>query len=102
MNIPGPLLRKLYTVGSLRNTDTGAQFALKNRLTDVEVVSLDRLAIDGGAVALDQVRLGLSNQRFLLPSQVDHAHIYAATQIYDLHAPIVGGHQGALGGGQWN
>jgi len=74
MNIPGPLLRTLYTVGSLRNTGTGAQFALKNRLSDAEVTALRGIAIDGGPVALDQVRLGLSDQRFLAPSQVDAAH----------------------------
>ncbi|HEY6947038.1 MAG TPA: hydroxymethylglutaryl-CoA reductase [Candidatus Acidoferrum sp.] len=74
MNIPAPLLRKLYTVGSLRNTDTGAQFALKNRLSDAEVTALRGIAIDGGQVALDQVRLGLSDERTLTPDQVDSAH----------------------------
>lgn len=74
MIIPGPMLRRLYTIGSLKNTDTGAQFALKNRLSDAEVTALRGIAIDGGPVALDQVRLGLSDQRFLTPSQVDAAH----------------------------
>jgi hydroxymethylglutaryl-CoA reductase (NADPH) len=71
--IPGTLLRKLYTVGSLKNTDIGAQFVLKNRLTDAEVTALRGIAIDGGPVALDQVRLGLSD-RILTPSQVDSTH----------------------------
>ena len=31
-------LNSLYTVGSLRNTRTGAQFAIKNRLSDAELV----------------------------------------------------------------
>ena len=74
MNIPAPLLRKLYTVGSLRNTESGAEFALKNRLSDAEVTALRRIAIDGGSVALDRVRLGLSDQRTLTPDQVDAAH----------------------------
>jgi hydroxymethylglutaryl-CoA reductase (NADPH) len=74
MNIPGPLLRKLYTIGSLRNTDTGPQFALKNRLSDAEVTALRRIAIDGGIVALEQVQLGLPDQRVVSPSQVDAAH----------------------------
>ncbi len=74
MNIPGPLLQKLYTIGSLRNTKTGAEFALKNRLRDAEVTALHGIAIDGGPVALDQVRLGLPDQRSLTPSQVDAAH----------------------------
>jgi hydroxymethylglutaryl-CoA reductase (NADPH) len=74
MNIPGPLLQKLYTLGSLRNTETGAQFALKNRLSDAEVTAFHGIKIDGGTVALDQVRLGLSDQRIVTPSQVDAAH----------------------------
>jgi hydroxymethylglutaryl-CoA reductase (NADPH) len=74
MNIPGLLLQRLYTTGSLHNTDTGAQFALKNRLSDAEVIALRRIVIDGGVVSLDQVRLGLSDQRVLTPAQVDAAH----------------------------
>lgn len=74
MNIPNSLIRRLYTTGSLRNTDTGAQFALKNRLSDAEVTALRGIAIDGGPVALDKVRLGLSDQRSLAPSEVDATH----------------------------
>jgi hydroxymethylglutaryl-CoA reductase (NADPH) len=74
MNLPVPLLQRLYTVGSLKNTDTGAQFALKNRLSDAEVTALRGVAIDGGSVALDHVRLGLPDQRVLTPAQVDAAH----------------------------
>ena len=53
MNTPDFLLQKLYTIGSLRITDTGAQIVLKNRFSDAEVISLRRLVIDGGAVSLD-------------------------------------------------
>src|SRR5690349_5886850 len=68
--IPALLLKKLYTVGSLRNTSAGAQFALKNRLTDAEVVSVQRIAIDGCAVALDDVQLDLEDGRVLKANQV--------------------------------
>ena len=74
MNAPDFLLQKLYNIGSLRNTDTGAQFVLKNRLSDAEVISLRRIVIDGGAVSLDKVRLGLSDKRVFTPSQVDAIH----------------------------
>lgn len=74
MIVPGPLIRKLYTLGSLRNTGTGAQFVLKNRLTDAEVTGLRGITIDGGRVALEHVRLGLADQRVLTPEQVDTAH----------------------------
>jgi len=71
MFIPNPILQRLYTVGSLRNTESGAQFALKNRLHDAEVTALRGLAIDGGPVALDRIRLGLADQRLLRPDQVN-------------------------------
>jgi hydroxymethylglutaryl-CoA reductase (NADPH) len=52
MTIPKVLLKRLYTEGSLKNTDAGAQFALKNRLSDVEVVGLGTVAIDGRPAAI--------------------------------------------------
>lgn len=92
MNIPGPLLQRLYTIGSLRNTDTGTQFVLKNRLSDAEVTSLRRIAIDGGPVALEQVRLRLSDQRILTPSQVDAAHplSFPLRSTVTVHAAMAG------------
>lgn len=74
MNVPNLLLKRLYTLGSLRNTDTGAQFALKNRLSDAEVTALHGIVIDGNPVALDQVRLDLPNQRLFNPAQLDAEH----------------------------
>lgn len=74
MKIPAPLLQKLYTMGSLRNTETGAQFALKNRLSDAELTAVHGIVIDGGQVELDHVLIGLSDQRILTPSELDAAH----------------------------
>ena len=74
MQIPSILLRKLYTAGSLRNTGAGAQFALKNRLSDAELVGLSSIAIDGTLLAMDQVRLELDDHRLLTPSELNPAH----------------------------
>jgi hydroxymethylglutaryl-CoA reductase (NADPH) len=74
MHIPSLLLRKLYTEGSLRNTNGGAEFALKNRLSDAELVGLRSLAIDGQPVALADVRIRAGGQQSLTPDQVDEAH----------------------------
>ena len=41
MTIPKVLLKRLYTEGSLKNTDAGAQFALKNRLSDVIEIAFE-------------------------------------------------------------
>src|SRR5690348_2026269 len=72
--IPNLLLRRLYTVGSLRNTDGGAQFALKNRLTDAELIGLRSIAIDGRALPLERVRLDLHDGSVIAPDQISPAH----------------------------
>lgn len=74
MMIPSLLLKKLYTLGSLKNTPTGVQFAIKNRLSDGELVGVHGVAIDGGPVALETVWLGLADSREIPASQVDAAH----------------------------
>jgi hydroxymethylglutaryl-CoA reductase (NADPH) len=72
--IPNLLLKKLYTVGSLRNTESGAEFALKNRLRDAELVGLGSIAIDGHPLALDRVRLDLEDGRAVPADQVSPSH----------------------------
>jgi hydroxymethylglutaryl-CoA reductase (NADPH) len=74
MEIPTFLLKKLYTVGSLKNAGGGAQFALKNRLMDAEVVGLRAVAIDGQPVDLDRVRLEVPDLGILTPAEIDAAH----------------------------
>ena len=74
MKIPNILLRKLYTTGSLKNADGGAQFALKNRLSDAELVGVSTLAIDGKTLALDDVRLEVQDRGVLAPTELDAAH----------------------------
>jgi len=74
MDIPNLLLQKLYTLGSLRNTEQGAQFALKNRLSDAELTALRGIRIDGHPVALDQVRMDVADQRLYTPAQLDAQH----------------------------
>jgi hydroxymethylglutaryl-CoA reductase (NADPH) len=74
MMIPGSLLKRLYTLGSLKNIGGGAQFALKNRLSDAELTALRSIAIDGNPVALENVRLDLSDRRGLPAAEVDAAH----------------------------
>src|SRR5579872_6965717 len=74
MTIPNLLLKRLYTVGSLKNAGGSAEFAIKNRLSDAELVGLRSIAIDGHAVALEHVRLDLQDGRMVPASQVSAAH----------------------------
>jgi hydroxymethylglutaryl-CoA reductase (NADPH) len=68
------LLKQLYTTGSLKNTDSGAKFALKNRLSDAELVSLRSVSIDGKPLALENVRLEVEDRRVLVSTDLDAAH----------------------------
>lgn len=70
MIIPSMLLKKLYTLGSLKNTDRGVQFAVKNRLSDVELTGLKKIAIDGKEMSLDSLQLVLNDGRVLTPAQL--------------------------------
>jgi hydroxymethylglutaryl-CoA reductase (NADPH) len=71
--MPALMIERLYTVGSLRNTDAGARFAIKNRLADAELVAVRHLVIDGCPVALEKVRLRLDDGRILAPGEVSGA-----------------------------
>ena len=73
MLIPSLLLKKLYTLGSLKNTPAGVEFAIKNRLSDAELVGLVRIAVDGRDVPLSALRLTMEDGRVLTPSQITPA-----------------------------
>ncbi len=74
MLIPNMLLKKLYTAGSLKNTEAGTEFVLNNRLSDAELVGVRRIAIDGAPVPLEAVQLEVASRGVLAPAQVDNAH----------------------------
>jgi len=57
MRIPAMLLKKLYTFGSLTNTDEGFQFSVKNRLTDTVIHSVKSIRVDGQVLAHSQLIL---------------------------------------------
>jgi hydroxymethylglutaryl-CoA reductase (NADPH) len=73
MLIPSMLLKKLYTLGSLKNAAPGVQFAVKNRLSDAELTGLRSIAIDGRSIALSEVTLELADGKTLNPDQISAA-----------------------------
>jgi hydroxymethylglutaryl-CoA reductase (NADPH) len=70
MLIPSLLLKKLYTLGSLRNTPQGVEFSIKNRLSDAELIGLKSVTIDGREIPLRTVKLTMRDGRQLLPDQI--------------------------------
>ncbi|MEO1447907.1 MAG: hydroxymethylglutaryl-CoA reductase [Bacteroidota bacterium] len=67
---PSLLLKQLYTFGSLKNTSTGTQFSLKNRLSDATITSLNGVSIGGHAIPLDKIQIQLSDGKTLNPADV--------------------------------
>ena len=70
MPIPQLLLRRLYTLGSLENDPGGFHFEIKNRLTDVTLVGLRRLRVDGEDVPLRDIELQLRDGRVVRAGDV--------------------------------
>ena len=57
--VPKALLKRLYNHSSLRNTDGGVRFSIKNRLGPARVEAVDHLLIDGGDVPHERIRLSV-------------------------------------------
>jgi hydroxymethylglutaryl-CoA reductase (NADPH) len=53
MFIPSAMRKQLYTIGSLKVTQNGLSFSLKNRLRDIFLLGLKELSIDGHDIALE-------------------------------------------------
>jgi hydroxymethylglutaryl-CoA reductase (NADPH) len=70
MKIPGLILRQLYTYGSLKNTGSGIQFTLKNRLSEATLVGIYDIRVNGAEIPTDKVYLRFGNGVSLQPRQV--------------------------------
>ena len=65
VTVPGFLLRRLYVKQSLRKTDTGFEFELRNRLGSGYAHGIQPLKVDGVEVPLDLARFVLEGQETL-------------------------------------
>ena len=70
MDVSSLLLRQLYTFGSLANTDDGFRFRLKNRLSPAALTGVAGVTVDGHAVPLEHLTLGVGDGRFLAAAAV--------------------------------
>jgi hydroxymethylglutaryl-CoA reductase (NADPH) len=60
--IPSMLLKKLYQKGSLKNTEGGFEFALKNTLAPGTIVGLRTLVVDGQKVDPAQIEVSFGGK----------------------------------------
>jgi hydroxymethylglutaryl-CoA reductase (NADPH) len=57
LDIPEKVLKRLYTYGSLKNTDDGIQFEVKNRLQDAKFAGINRTEINGERIEPSRITL---------------------------------------------
>lgn len=74
MLIPSLLLKQLYTFGSLKNTDEGVQFSLKNRLSDASIIGVTKVIIDKKEIPLKDVWLLLNDGRRIHPGVISKSN----------------------------
>lgn len=68
--IPSLLLRQLYTYGSLKNTETGFRFSVKNRLSDSTVIKVENVSIDDKPIDNSNIVLELFDGTMLAPDEI--------------------------------
>lgn len=73
--IPSMLLRQLYTFNSLKNTANGVQFAIKNRLTDVNFSELTSIKINGVEIPKDKITFDLGEGNIISANDISEANV---------------------------
>lgn len=90
MLVPSMLLRQLYTTNSLRNTDSGIRFAVKNRLQDTTLTGIEGIRINGEQVAAENIELRFPDGRALPASAVssDSPEAFALRASFEVHCKV--------------
>jgi len=70
MLIPSLLLKRLYTIASLKNVEGGVKFSVKNRLSDAKLTGITRIKINDREVPLAVVTLQTADGLQISPVQV--------------------------------
>jgi hydroxymethylglutaryl-CoA reductase (NADPH) len=73
--VPKGLLKRLYNRASLRNTESGVRFSIKNRLSPAKLEQVEHVRIDGKDIAPERVHLSVDGNPEFASSDVtpDHA-----------------------------
>jgi hydroxymethylglutaryl-CoA reductase (NADPH) len=70
MFIPSLILKKLYTLNSLKNNGSGVQFSLKNRLSDAVFTELRSVKLAGKDIPLSAISIDLEDGTMVLATAV--------------------------------
>ncbi len=72
--IPKAVLKRLYNRSSLRNTEAGVRFSIKNRISPARLEAMERVAIDGQEIPPERIRLSLDGQAELALTDIAPEH----------------------------
>ncbi|MDH3529290.1 MAG: hydroxymethylglutaryl-CoA reductase, partial [Acidobacteriota bacterium] len=88
--IPSMLLRQLYTYNSLKNTDDGIMFSIKNRLTDVKFTELKSIKINGEEIPKEKISFDLGDGKVVPANSIsdDSAIDFPLKKVVHVHASI--------------
>jgi hydroxymethylglutaryl-CoA reductase (NADPH) len=70
MYIPRLLLKRLYTYSSLKNSDIGVQFSIKNRLSDARLIDIKKINIDQLEIPKEKISLTTSDGEKLSATEI--------------------------------
>lgn len=84
--IPSLILRQLYTYNSLKNTDSGIRFSIKNRLMDAKIVGFHGIKVNGSSVAPSNITLDFGDRQ-LNPENitVQNSVDFPLRKVVDIH-----------------
>jgi len=87
MLIPKMILKQLYTLGSLENTESGVVFSVKNRLSDANFIEFIHLKIDGREIPNSKIKLTSAGQT-IAASDISKTNAidFPLRKMVDIHA----------------
>ncbi len=86
--IPSMLLKQLYSYNSLKNTETGIKFSIKNRLTDVKFSELNSVKINGNEIPKDKIIFDFGEGETISATDIseDNPIDFPLRKVIDVHA----------------
>ena len=86
--IPSMLLRQLYTNNSLKNTDNGIKFSIKNRLTDVKFSELQSIKIGSVEIPKNKITFDFGDGETMSATEISESNPvdFPLRKTIDVHA----------------
>ncbi len=69
--VPQTVLKRLYNRSSLRNTDSGVVFSIKNRLSPTRLEAIEQVRINGREIAPEYLRISMNGNQEVSPADLN-------------------------------